>query len=163
MKKEEYIITADSLQAYEKMDTRLFASDLILMLLSVHSIQGNTKLQKQVFLGWKEIFNDISCDLAFFPWKYGAFSTVVENAVTILLKQGYIKLLRRRGEGSIYSITDKGRKRINKRLAMVGLDLRDLPKRKADWDEWSPKGILRHVYRKYPQYTSKTEVPSLKW
>jgi hypothetical protein len=32
-----------------------------------------------------------------------------------------------------------------------------------DKDEWSHKGILRYVYANYPEYTSKTEVPHLKW
>lgn len=145
------------------MDKHLISSDLILMLLSVSPIRGNTKMQKEVFLTWKELFTDITLDPSFFPWKYGAFSKVVEDSLKILESQRNIKIRKRKGEGSVFSITEFGRNRIQDKMYRVGVNLRDLPKKKVDWDEWSPKGILRYVYRNYPQYTSETEVPSLKW
>lgn len=163
LKGEEYTISKDSLKAYEKLDRKLLGSDLILMLLSIHNIKGNTKLQKQVFLTWKELFIDVTHDPTFFPWKYGAFSKVVEDSASILTKQGYVRRAKRKGEGTIYSITDIGREKIKNKLDEIGVELGKLEKKKADWDEWSTKGIMKYVYRNYPQYTSKTEVPSLKW
>jgi len=156
-------IKKQSLKNFEKMDKKLLGKDLILMLLSISPIKGNTKLQKQVFLAWKTIFNDVTVDLGFFPWMFGAYSKAVEDSTRILLKQGYIRMKPGRGEGLRYSITPKGLKKIRTKLRELRIGLRDLPEKKIDWDEWSTKGILRHVYRNYPQYTTKTKVPSLKW
>jgi uncharacterized protein YwgA len=160
---DKYPVVEVDLRTYDLMDKHLISSDLILMLLSVSPIRGNTKMQKEVFLTWKELFNDVALDPSFFPWKYGAFSKVVEDSLKILESQRNIKIHRRKGEGSVFSITESGRNRIKNKMHKVGVDLRDLPKKKIDWEEWGPKGILRYVYRNYPQYTSKTEVPSLKW
>ena len=120
-------------------------------------------MQKQVFLTWKEVFNDIAVDPAFFPWKYGAFSKVVEDMLRALENQRLISVNKRRGEGSLFLITERGRDKIKGRLSKVGVELEELKKKKIDWDEWSSGGTLRYIYRNYPQYTSKTEVPLLKW
>ena len=156
-------IKKQSLKNFEKMDKGLLGKDLILMLLSISPIKGNTKLQKQVFLAWKTIFNDVTADPGFFPWKFGAYSKAVEDSTRILLKQGYIRMTPGRGEGLRYSISPKGSRKIRTKLRELRIGFRDLPEKKIDWDEWSTKGILRHVYRNYPQYTTKTKVPSLKW
>lgn len=163
LKETNFVIQEDSWQEYDKMRQHLNGSDLVLLLLSIAPIKGKTKMQKQVFLAWKEIFHDVTLDPGFFPWKYGAFSKLVEDAVKILKEQGYIDIRRRKGEGSVYLIRPAGRKKIESKISKLRLDMRNLKERKTDWDEWTPYGILRYVYRKYPQYTSKSEVPSLKW
>jgi uncharacterized protein YwgA len=163
IEKDEYSFEEVGLAAYNKMDRYLLGSDLILMLLSISSIKGKTRVQKQVFLTWKELFYDATLDPAFFPWRYGAFSKVVEDLVKILEGQKYITIKRMRGEGSIFIITHSGRKKISEKMKELHLDYRHLPEKKIDWDEWSHKGILRYVYGKYPEYTTITEVPHLKW
>jgi uncharacterized protein YwgA len=149
--------------AYKDLDRHLIGSDIILTLLSISDIKGNTKMQKQTFLAWKEAMQDVTFDPVFFPFRFGAYSRVVEDTLRILEKQKYIKVRRRRGEGTIFSITELGREKIGRKLKRLGTNLEALIAMKRDWDEWTPQGTLRYVYRKYPEFTSETEVPFLKW
>jgi len=161
--KNIFTITKRNLGKYHKLDRYLLTTDLILALLSVGSIRGTTKLQKQVFLTWKEVFPKITADPMFYPWKYGAYSKVVEDSVRILEKNNYIWIRKGRGEGMVYHISPMGTKKIKKRIRQLDINLEHLTKKKIDWDDWSTKGTLRYVYRKYPEYATKTRVPSLKW
>lgn len=163
MKENEYSIENESLERYKLMDKHLLGSDLILMLLSLSPIKGSTKMQKQVFLTWKELFSDITFEPGFFPWRYGAFSKLVEDTLKVLEKQKYIRIKRRKGQGSIFTITESGKSIIENKMTNLGIDFRNLREKKTDWDEWSHKGILRYVYRRYPGYTLRTEVPHFKW
>ena len=45
----------------------------------------------------------------------------------------------------------------------MNISLETLKKKKSDWDELTTKGIMKLVYRKYPEYTTQSEVPYLKW
>ncbi|MEP0823948.1 MAG: hypothetical protein HRF40_00530 [Nitrososphaera sp.] len=145
------------------LEDLLTPADLILLVLSVAPVKGNTRMQKQVFIAYKELFEDKAVDPVYYPWKYGAYSKVVEDTVKLLTKQGYIKVFGRRGEGTIYSITKKGQDRINLKIDKLRLNLSELASRKARWDEWTPIGTLRYVYRVYPEYTTKTKVPRILW
>ncbi|WP_316505572.1 hypothetical protein [Nitrosopumilus sp.] len=158
-------ITLDkrSINNYEKLDKKLLATDLILMLLSVSPIKGNTKLQKQVFLAWKKIFSDVTVDLGYYPWKFGAYSRSVEDSMKFLIKRKFVKIKPGKGESLMYILTNSGKQHIQEKLYELGLDMRSLPDKKLDWDDWDTKGTLIHVYRNYPEYTAKTKVPSLKW
>lgn len=133
------------------------------MLLTVSPIKGNTKLQKQVFLTWKRIFSDVTVDLGYYPWKFGAFSNSVKDSMKLLIKRKLVKLKPGKGESLTYIITKPGNLYIKEKLNKFNLDLRTLSDKKLDWDDWSTKGTLIHVYRNYPEYTAKTKVPSLKW
>ncbi len=152
-----------SINIYEKLDQKLLASDLILMLLKISPIRGNTKLQKQVFLTWKKIFSDVTVDLGYIPWKFGAFSRPVEDSMKLLVKRKFVKIKPGKGESLTYFLTTSGNHFISKKLHKLEIDLRSLPQKKLDWDDWDTKGTLIHVYRNYPEYTAKTKVPSLKW
>ncbi len=163
IKNNVFSISKRSQLLYEKLGNHLLSSDLILMLLMVAPIKGMTKMQKQVFLTWKELFKDVSVDLGYYPWKYGAYSKVVENSVKILEKQQLIEKRKRKGEGTIFDITKSGRNMIKNKIRIMRLDLRNLTEKKTDWDDWTSRGTLRYVYRNYPEYTSKTNIPSLKW
>jgi len=163
IKDNDFSISKKSLLLYEKLNNRLLSSDLILMLLMVAPIKGMTKMQKQVFLTWKELFNDISVDPGYYPWKYGAYSKVVENTIRILEKQRLVETRKRKGEGTIFEITKSGRNMIKNKIRTMKFDLKTLTEKKTDWDDWTPRGTLRYVYRNYPEYTSKTNIPSLKW
>ena len=163
IKDNDYSISKKSQLLYEKLDNRLLSSDLVLMLLTVAPIKGMTKMQKQTFLAWKELFNDVSVDLGYHPWKYGAYSKVVENTIKILEKQQHIDKRKRKGEGTVFEITKSGRNMIKHKIRTMELDLRNLTAKKTDWDDCTPRGTLRYVYRNYPEYTTKTNIPSLKW
>lgn len=80
-----------------------------------------------------------------------------------LEKQRLISVNKRKGEGSLFRIAERARDKIKGKISKLGIELDKLKTKKIDWDEWTPRGTLRYVYRNYPQYTSKTEVPSLKW
>lgn len=157
-----------------KVSKTLFGTDIILLLLSVAPIKGKTKLQKQVFLAWKEFLYDKIDELGYFPYRYGAYSRLVDDSTKTLFIQNKIQMKKRKGEGTIYSITKKGKytifKNIRKRKKSYSRFLKTknkygekLEDKKIDWDDWSAKGILRYVYRNFPEYTTKTRVPSLKW
>jgi len=152
-----------SVSNYENLDKKLLATDLILMLLSVSPIKGNTKLQKQVFLAWKKIFSNVTVDLGYYPWKFGAFSRSVEDSMKFLIKRKLVKVKPGKGESLTYILTNPGRLYLKEKLHELNLDMRSLPEKKLDWDDWDVKGTLIHVYRNYPEYTAKTKVPSLKW
>jgi uncharacterized protein YwgA len=163
LKDIEFIIDKKNARLFSKTKPEISGSDLILVLLSISPIKGNTKLQKQVFLAWKEIFNDKICELGYYPYKFGAYSRLIEDSAKLLVLEDKISVEKRRGEGTIYAIREKGQRSIRKNLIKNKTRWIKLRDRKTDWDDWSPKGILRYVYRNYPQYATKTKIPSLKW
>jgi uncharacterized protein YwgA len=149
-------------EGYMKADMYLDSSDFVLMLLSVSPVDGNTKLQKEVFLIWKEIFHDVSYEQPFYPYRYGAYSNVLNDIIRILEGQQLIKI-KRSGKRVVYEITNKGKIKMLDRLKSLNLDLRNLEDKVKDWKNWDSKGIKRYVYRNYPEYTEETMVPYLKW
>jgi uncharacterized protein YwgA len=145
---------------------KLKIDELILLILNEGKVSGKTKLQKEVFLAWKEIIKDHLVDPLFHPDYYGPYSDLIEDAIEQLKLEGYIKTAAI-GEGhATYFITEKGKKKVREILEnkkFISKFMQILKEKKIDWDEWSSKGILIYVYRKYPEYTTKTRVPELKW
>lgn len=161
-------------ETYVKEKNNLLGTDIILLLLSISPIKGKTKLQKEVFLTWKEFLDKQIDELGYFPYKYGAYSRLIDDATKALFIQNKISMKKRKGEGSVYSITSKGKQSLmndmkkrqssHSKLVKIKNKYKEkLEDQKIDWDDWSPKGILRYVYRNFPEYTTKTRVPSLKW
>ena len=153
---------------------RINAAEIILLLLSISPIKGNTKLQKQVFLTWKQFLYKKNIELGYRPYKYGAYSELIDDVVKNLHIENKINIERRRGEGTIFSINQKGKEELKKitnhrktssyKLLKLKNKFGDkLEDKKIDWDEWSAEGILRYTYRNFPEYTIKTMVPLLKW
>ena len=145
------------------MDELLLGSDLLLFLLYISPVKGTTKLQKQIFIAWKTIFKKKTADPGFFPYKYGAYSKTIDDSIEVLKKLGLIRVKPGKGEGVQYFITPKGKRSVTKKLKRMKLNVDELKKKKSDWDEWTTRGIMKFVYRNYPEYTTKTKVPSLKW
>lgn len=160
---EEIKFSSEGLRAYKNMSYKLTGKDIILLLLLISPTRGKTKLQKQVFLTWKTIFNKNSNDLGFFPYKFGAYSKAIEDAIEILEKTNLIEIKKDRDEAQRYFITMEGKKEIINKIKDFKINLNKLSEKKIDWDEWSTKGIMRYVYRNFPEYTTETKVPSLKW
>lgn len=163
LKELQFEINPDSIQLYEEVNKKLFGTDLILMLLSINSVIGKTVMQKQVFITWIEEFYDITNDLGYFPYRYGAYSRIISDSLKFLEAKNLIKVIKRKGEGSIFSITDEGEQLIKTRQNELQISLEKLKARKEKWDEWDREGIMIYVYRKYPQYTSESKVGRLKW
>ena len=152
-----------SLKNFQKMDEFLLGSDIVLMLLSISPVKGTTKLQKQVFLAWKTLFKKKTADPGFFPYKFGAYSKTIDDSIEVLKNSGLIIVKLRKGEGVQYFITPSGKRTVTRKLKRMDIVLEELKKKKTDWDEWTTRGIMKFVYRNYPEYTTKTKVPSFKW
>jgi len=143
---------------------KLDVEDIILLLLNYGKISGKTMMQKQVFLAVNEIFNNSYA--LFHPDKYGPYSQLVSDIVLKLIDDGKIKKFNRGESHATYVITETGKEYVNRIIKSKNINnetLEKLRKSKSDWDEWDTKGILRYVYRNYPEYATKTKVPELKW
>ena len=163
IKLETIKFTEKSLKYFQRMDEYLLGRDLLLMLLSLSPVKGTTMLQKQTFLAWETLFKKQTTDLGFFPYKFGAYSKTIDDSITVLKNSGLITVKPAKGEGVRYSITLSGKRTINRKLKKLEISIDELKNKKVDWDEWTTRGIMKFVYRNYPEYTTKTKVPSLKW
>jgi len=143
---------------------KLNASDIILLLLANGKTTGRTMMQKQAFLAYKEVLKDYSEDLLYHPDKYGPFSSLVGDSLKYLRNQGLINVINR-GEGhQTYILTEEGKRKAEEISRKLPDEIKNaLKNQKISWDEWNTNGILRYVYRKYPEYATKTKVPELKW
>lgn len=159
----DYKMTDKSLVIFNKTSKKIHSTDIILLLLSISQIKGKIVFQKQVFIAWKELFFNRAVDLGYLPDRYGAYSKIIQDSARYLYENDLIKIIVRKGEGSIYSITEHGLKEIKKRSAELNLNVDKLAEKKQDWDEWDKEGIMRYTYRKYPEYTSETKFGSFKW
>lgn len=150
------------------------ANEAILLLLSISSIKGKTKLQKEVFLTKEEFLKNDAPGFGYYPYQYGPYSTLVDDVIKLLQMKNKIRVEKRRGEGTIFSITQKGKQdlaKIAKKKNTSSKKLQGirnksenkLEDQKIDWDDWSSTGILQYTYRKFPRYTIKSVVPELKW
>jgi uncharacterized protein YwgA len=151
----------------ETPPNELRVSDLILFLLNAGQVSGKTMLQKQIFLTWKEVLKESNAvDPQFYPHYFGPYSDLVFANFEVLRSNGIIKVLPR-GEGHMTSIISKnGTEIIEKRIEQIELSgeiLKLLKNRKADWDEWTTKGIIRYVYRNYPEYAVYSKLKGLLW
>jgi uncharacterized protein YwgA len=154
-------------EVYSKLgtliDKHLDASDLILLVLLAAPVKGDINLQKQVFLAWKELYYEVSIEPGYQPWFYGPYSRIVADLLRSLKSKGLIDFKGRSGEGVVYTITDQGKKRIKDKIARLKISTINLQRSKERWDEWTSKGILRYVYRNYPEYAVKSLVSRYKW
>ena len=159
----KYNMTEESLQVFNKLSKKIFGTDIILFLLSIGKIKGKIVFQKQVFLAWKEIFFKQTVDLGYIPYRYGAYSKIIDDAAKYLEKKDLIKIKRHKGEGTTFFITKHGLEEILNRKMELNVNLSKLIEKKQDWDEWDKEGIMRYTYRKYPEYTSETKLSGFKW
>ena len=162
MKLSSTQFTKDSLKYFQNMEALLLPRDFVLMLLFISPVKGTTILQKQIFLAWKTIFAQQSHDLGFYSYKFGAYSTTIADSIKILES---LKLIRIKNEKKSvrYFITPLGKRVITKKLKKMNINLDKLKIKKLDWNEWDTRAIMKFIYRNYPEYTTQTEVPSLKW
>src|SRR5688572_4824526 len=108
MSNKQFFIEPSDFQIYRNMDKYLIPGDLILALLSISDVKQYAKMQMLVFLSWKEIFNEITFDLAFFPSGSTMISENVDHSLKILQTRKLITVDNIE-DGSLYSITSNGR------------------------------------------------------
>ena len=163
IKQTDYKMTNESLEIFNALTKKLYGKDIILLLLSIGQIKGKIVFQKQVFLAWKELFFCHTVDLDYGPNRYGPYSEIINNSSKFLQKKNLIKIIARKGEGTIYRITELGLNEVQKRSDELKISVTELTKKKQDWDEWDKEGIMRYTYRNYPEYTSETKLGRFKW
>lgn len=146
---------------------RLTVTGLVLLILNVGPIKGRTKLQKEVFLAWNEVFGKrFAMDPIFHPDQFGPYSQLVVDSQAILKSKQAIRVVPM-GEGhQTFVISRIGKDTLMEELAHSSIpdDLMiKLKEKKTDWDEWTTKGIMRYIYRNYPYYGIKARIKELKW
>lgn len=156
-------ISKDKIIVKYKKSPRLFVDDVILSLLYISSIKGKTLFQKQIFLATEEVFKSKSVDLGYTPHLYGPYSRLVEDTVYFLQREGLIFVMKRKGEGSIYQITEKGKEHFKLKMERIKVILNSLRKHKSSWDEFTSSGISNFVYRNYPAFTVNSKLGDKKW
>ena len=136
------------------MNKKLNAIDIILLLLANGKTVGRTMMQKQVFLAYKEVLNEYSEDPLYYPDKSGPFSQLVDDSLKYLKSLNLIKVINR-GEGhQTYILTVEGKRKAEEISKLLPNDIiGKLKDQKISWDEWDTNGILRYVYRNYPNYS----------
>ena len=148
-------------------DGRLTVPGILLLILDVGPIKGRTKLQKEVFLAWNEVLGkNFAIDPLFHPNQFGPYSQLVVDS-QVMLKSKYELGVVPKGEGhQTFVISQKGKASLKEELAQCNIPdnlLRTLKEKKADWDEWTAKGIMRYIYRNYPYYAINARLKELKW
>ena len=146
---------------------KLTIPDLIMVILSNVPIRGKIKLQKEVFLAWKEVFTEnYVTDPLFHPDQFGPYSQLVSDSQEILKMESYIKVISQ-GEGhQTFVISQKGKLNLqeNHIINKIPIELfRNLTLKKIDWDEWTSKGIMTYIYRNYPYYAIRAKIKELTW
>ncbi len=144
----------------------LTPAQLMLVLLKVGPVAGRTMMQKQMFLAYNEVFErEAVMDPEFRADYFGPYSPLVADLPYLLRSEGKV-VISARGEGhSTYNLGRRGRDEAGY-LASRKVARRQwnrLTEMKRSWDEFTTQGILRYVYRNYPEFTTKTKVPYLKW
>ena len=140
---------------------------MILLLLDLGPIRGRTKLQKEVFLAWNEVLGKrYALDPIFHPDQFGPYSQLVVDSQVFLRSKNEIRVVPL-GEGhQTYVISEKGKLALNNAIKYTDIPVDLLVKlsaKKVDWDEWTAKGIMRYIYRNYPEYAIKARIKELKW
>jgi len=145
---------------------RISPAQLVLLLLDAGRVSGRTTFQKQVFLSYREVFGTRAViDPGFRPDRFGPYSQLVADLPPLLRAGGWIRI-QARGEGrSTYAISPRGVDDVSTLLRDRSLEdrFKVLLQKKASWDEWSTKGILHYVYRNYPEFATRTAIPSMIW
>ena len=146
---------------------KLTVPGLILALLNIGPIRGKTMLQKEVFLAWKEVFGGkYVMDPIFHPYHYGPYSQMVSDSQTILRSRQEIRVLSKGEMHQTYVISQKGKLTLAEEIRHSEIPediLNMLSTKKMDWDEWTSKGMMRYIYRKYPEYAVMAKIKELKW
>ncbi len=146
--------------------SKLTPADVVLLLLRAGKISGRTMFQKQVFLAYHEVFGPREAiDPGFVPSMYGPFSQLVADLPAALRAAGRVGVLPRGQGHSTYVLRSLGAADVRAlgQRPLVSRRMEQLVERKARWDEWNTLGIMRYVYRNYPEYATKTMIPSLIW
>lgn len=138
---------------------------LVLMHYSDGSIPGALYLQKLVFLTVHEDErrrNALQGKVRFRPLNFGPYSESIRKAVANLEKQGFIvsrTQLANKYNQEVFMLTDSGRIRSAEHLSRLSPEANDYVRTLClAAKQLGYSGILRYVYSKYPEFTSKSQI-----
>ncbi|ASJ16726.1 hypothetical protein A3L04_06390 [Thermococcus chitonophagus] len=142
--------------------------DMVLILLYAQKdkpIHSRIMLFKEIFLLYKEILSKytnvfILQDPKFFGYKYGPYSFELAEIIKQLYWNGLIDIYGRRNtRKETFKLTPKGEEEAHKIFSSLPKELQeDIKKMRIGWDQLGIDGILRYVYRNYPDYTKQSEI-----
>lgn len=115
-----------------------------LLILHEWGEQGNTKMQKLIFLGKQEFGAEISYD--FNPYKHGPFSKELARDMGKLMTLGLVDPLE-----SSYSLSSEGEEIAEKLLEDLDEEEKEAIQNLEKYSRMSLRGLLNYVYEIYPE------------
>lgn len=147
---------------------KLLVSDIILILLYAGKgvpIYGRIMLMKEVFLLTKEILDQTEIeDAKFFGYQYGPYSHIVYDALQNLIFSGYVKSKGRKDtKTEEFVIQPAGIRKIKPVFESLTEEMQErITRARIGWDQLESKGIIKLVYRDYPEYTEESRIKDYK-
>jgi uncharacterized protein YwgA len=142
-------------------DELTLAKKMVLVLLNADNkspVRGKTVFIKQVFLLAKEIIQEIDDNLEFYPFQIGPYSTVLAKLLNEMIRENLIEAETKGGKW-IFSITEKGEQIAKDAIELLSENqIQEINRMKRTTSEWGVSGVLRYVYRNYPEYAIDSRV-----
>ncbi len=137
--------------------------NLMLLYSSKESIRGAVSFMKETFLLFKEKlqqFDVLALSPHFISYHYGPYSFDLVESWYDLEELGLITIEGRRSTNKeTFSLTRKGRLEAKRIYDSLPEDLKkELPGWRRGLDELGNDGILKDVYKKYPEYTDRSKI-----
>jgi uncharacterized protein YwgA len=147
------------------MDIEIQPQDWILPFLLLGSgnedepvIKGSLLLVKEFFVFIKEIKPELDTFYKFTPYDYGPYSFELRRNLESLNKDGLIKIVRNT-ERTDYYLTPQGRIKSKELAEKINPKIKEkIIKLRHDGDRLGYLGVLRHVYARYPEYTTVSKI-----
>jgi hypothetical protein len=140
-------------------------ADLVLLLLYSYDgpICGAISFMKEAFLLVQEKIKEYKIPVLapkFISYHYGPYSFDIVESWYNLEQLGLMKIEGTRSSPKeIFSLTEEGKEAAKRIFASLPEDLqKDLPAWRKGLDQLGNRGILKDVYRRYPEYTNKSKI-----
>jgi uncharacterized protein YwgA len=147
---------------------KLLVSDVILLLLYARKdvpIYGRIMLMKEVFLLTKKILDQKEIeDAKFFGYQFGPYSHVVYDSLQNLAFSGFIKTKGRKDtKTEEFSLAPAGITKIQPVFNSLSDGMRKaITDARIGWDQLEARGIIKLVYRDFPEYTEESRIKDYK-
>jgi len=136
---------------------------LVLLYSTGEPIRGAVSFMKEAFLLFKEKLQQFGVPALsphFISYHYGPYSFDVVESWHELKRQGLISINGRRTTNKeTFSLTERGRQEAKRIYDSLPEPLKkELPEWRRGLDELGNDGILKDVYKKYPEYTDRSKI-----
>lgn len=125
-------------------------------------VEGATRFQKLVFLAQQE--SSLPSTYDYYAHKFGPFSPELSSDLEVHIENGIIQRQTVYNEVGnkkhIYSLTPAGLQYAQQILTQTDIEpvFEQLQNIKSTYNNWSLERLIRHVYGKYSEYTTETEL-----